>query len=262
MTMTMNMTMTNTNFSYIIPFNQKTDDIFLLRKVFEWLKMFKNIEIIVVEYYDYENEKSPILSEISYPFKHIPVKTDGSLFSPSWAYNIAAKRSKSDIIIFGNSTTITKPENLKAAISLIKNKQYDMVKPFSIEISISPHHLSSFKKMETEITSPIKGKDDDNYTHLCSGITVYDRISLIKIGGWEEKFKMECYYDFQSYKTRILLNHTKLDGKGFSFNSKSPHNTQIVSSDVNINNELKSTIKENLINYVKSTPNGELNKFY
>jgi hypothetical protein len=246
-------------FSYIIPFNQKIDEIHSLRKVLEWLKMFKSIEVIIVEYY----EKSPSLNELSYPFLHIPVKNDGSIFSPSWAYNIGSKRSSSDIVIFGNSSTVTNPENIKSGVSLIKNKQYQMVKPFKNEINISHGQLTNFKKMETEINYPTKGSKDDNYTHLCSGISIYDKNSLFKIGGWEENFKMGCYYDFQSYKTRILLNYTELDGKGFYFDSKNAHNSNVVTSDVNLNNKLKSTPKQGLVNYINTTipTAGMVNRF-
>jgi len=247
------------SFSYIIPFNQKLDDIHLLRKVLEWLKMFKSIEVIVVECY----EKSPILNELSYPFLHIPVKNDGTVFSPSWAYNIGARRSSTKVLIFGNTLTVTSPENIKTAISLINKNQYQMVKPFNCEINIKPSQLTNFKRMETEISKPVKGEKDDDYSHLCSGITVYDKKSLLEIGGWEERFKMDCYYDFQSYKTRILLNYTELDGKGFYFDKKRAHNSNIVTADVNMNNRLKSTPSQGLINYINTTipTSGMINRF-
>jgi len=244
--------------SYIIPFNSKIDDIHSLRKVLQWLSSFKNIEVIIVEY----NSKSSILDQLSNPFVYIPVKSEKLVFSASWAYNIGIKRSNSDIVICGDSSILTNPKNIQKSIELIKSG-YQMVKPFNRRVEVKSSELNNFDSMDKNTSSPLMGDNDDNYEHLCSGIGVYDRPSLLKIGGWEEKFKMECFVDFQSHKIKNILKYKELDGSGYSLYSRNPHNTQVVSSDINLNNKLKTLNSEELVNYINSTYSniGMVNKF-
>lgn len=228
--------------SYIIPFNSKIDDIYLLRKVLEWLKSFKNIEVIIVEY----NTKSPILDHISDPFVHIPVEGNKVTLSKSWAYNIGIKRSSSDIVICGDSSTITNPDNILKSINLIKDG-YQMVRPFNKRIKINPSQLSNFSSMD-KINSPIF--EDD---FLCGGIGVYDKSPLFKIGGWEEKFKIYNYVDFQTYKVIELLKHIEIDSKGYILGHGKVEDSNVKKFDDNLNNKLKSLNKENLLNYINTT---------
>lgn len=236
-------------FSYIIPFNSAIDNINNLRKIIKWVNGWKGIEIVVVEY----DSKSSKLEFINEAFTHIFVKNDMSNYSKSWAYNIGVKRSHSDVIICGDSNTVTNPENIIKGVEMLK--EYDMVTPFNTLIEVTSNQLSDFVKMDKDIHGPIVGTNhsDDRVVNISSGISIYNREALLKLGGWEEKFKMECTEDFQSHKVKRLTKWIQLDGKAYKFGSGQPHNDHIVSSDVNVNNQLKSLSNEQLQRYISST---------
>ena len=66
---------------------------------------------------------------------------------------------------------------------------------------------------------------------------------------------MECFEDFQSHKVKKMIKWIELDGKGFSLPQGKPHNDSIVTTDVNMNNQLKVLTTDQLRNYVGSTYN-------
>lgn len=244
----------NSNISYIIPFNSKIDDIFSLRKVLNWLSIFKGIEVIIVEY----SNTSTILDNISDPFIHMPIKSDKLTFSPSWAYNVGIRRCNSETVICGDSSTITNPKNIKESIKLI-NFGYQMVKPFNKKLDIKSNELDNFDVMDKNINSPLSSE----FKELCDGITIYNKKSLMEIGGWEEKFKMEYFINFQSHKVNLLLKNKEIDGKGYSLNSMKPHNNEIIERDNKLNIKLKSFSGDDLVRYINKTYSsiGMINKY-
>ncbi|CAG7581314.1 MAG: putative glycosyltransferase [uncultured marine phage] len=245
------------NFTYIIPFNSSIDDLSNLRKVIKWVNGWNNIQLIVVEH-DTNSSKLDIISE---PFKLIYIKPKYGVFNKAWAYNAALRVSDSDIVICGDSNTVTNPENLKKGIELLK--EYDVVKPYSKTIDIVPSQLNDFKLMDKEIDAPVLGETGERPIYLCTGITIFKKDALQKMGGWEEKFEMDCFEEFQTYKVKKLSKWFKLDGKAYSMPSGKPHNDNTVTKDVNTNNQLKVLSDQHFNNYIMSTYNklGEKNRY-
>jgi len=233
-------------FTYIIPFNSKIDDINNLRKVIKWVNGWNDIELIVVEY-----DTTTKLESISDPFTHIFVKNSDTNYSKSWAYNIGLKRSISDVVICGDSSTMTNPENLMRGMEMIK--KHSFVRPFNRIYEINHTQLKSFDEMDKSIIGNKLGLNDDRVEYLCTGITIFNKETLLKIGGWEERFNIECSEDFQSHKVKNLTNWVEMDGIGYKLNTAHPHSDDLVTLDVNVNNSLKSLKQDQLVRYVSTT---------
>lgn len=235
-------------FSYIIPFNSTIDNINNLRRVIKWVNSIEGSEVIVVEY-DINTSK---LKYISDPFIHIYIKNDKVNYSNSWAYNVGTKRSNTDVIICGSSNLITNPNNIKKGLDMLD--KYDSIS-FKDIIEIQPNMANDINQLDNNSTLIPIGTDslDERVSDICHGITIYNRNSLMRLGGWEERFNMDKSEDFQSHKIKTLSNWTQLDCRSYRFPHSIPYNDDIVSNDVNIYNQLKSMDKNQLQRYIMTT---------
>ena len=130
--------MSGYKFTFVIGFRYKSDRISLLRRTLDWINTFNGVEVILVE-----QDNHSKIGHLDLKCKHIFVKSDKP-YNRSWAFNVALRRSNSDVIIFGDSDLIIEQSQLINAIKGLKD--YDMISPYNKVVDFIHRKKSVTKK--------------------------------------------------------------------------------------------------------------------
>lgn len=194
-------------FTYIIPFRYSPDRIIPLRRVIEWLSGFQGIEILVVE-----QDKTSKISELTLNVNHIFCESELP-FNKAWAYNIAIKRTTSNVLAFGDADFIMNPNEM---IEGLRNLEfYDCVIPTSKIVKLSPQENTM------DIVSILKLNRDGFKSCMTDGLSLYKRESIQKIGGWNEDLLGFGFTNqFQDLKIKRILKYHQMDYTGYHMNHR------------------------------------------
>lgn len=183
--------------TYVIGYRHRIDRIINLRKVLEWLSSFNNVDVIIVE-----QDKYSKISHLNLRATHVFIKSDKP-YNRSWAFNVALKRNKNPVIIFGDCDIVMDPQELVNSITELNN--FDVVSPYSSVLDLTPEETNYPFNMLPQIQRPGRGENDNQKINLCGGIVIFKTESIIKIGGWNEDFiGWGGEDDFQTIKVKKL----------------------------------------------------------
>jgi len=173
------------------------DRIINLRKVLEWLASFNNVDVIIVE-----QDKYSKISHLNLRATHVFIKSDKP-YNRSWAFNVALKRNKNPVIIFGDCDIVMDPQELVNSINELNN--FDVVSPYSSVLDLTPEETNYPFNMLPQIQRAGRGENDNQKINLCGGIVIFKAESIVKIGGWNEDFiGWGGEDDFQTIKVKKL----------------------------------------------------------
>lgn len=216
------------SFTYIIGYRHSPDRLNNLRRVLDWINGFANVEVILVE-----QDKHSKISHLSLKCKHIFIKTDKE-YNKSWGYNVGLKSSNTNIVIFGDADTIMDPNKLIEAIQLLD--KYEMVSSHNSIIDLFPNEGN------TQYDDILKIIRPGRTTSLCSGISVFRKAAIQKIGGWNESFiGLGGADEFLSHKVKNFLTSNVLPINAYHFFhnkiDSNPINEKILQQMVGISKE-------------------------
>jgi len=183
--------------TYVIGYRHRMDRIINLRKVLEWLASFNNVDVIIVE-----QDKYSKISHLNLRATHVFIKSDKP-YNRSWAFNVALKRNKNPVIIFGDCDIVMDPQELVNSINELNN--FDVVSPYSSVLDLTPEETNYPFNMLPQIQRAGRGENDNQKINLCGGIVIFKAESIVKIGGWNEDFiGWGGEDDFQTIKVKKL----------------------------------------------------------
>ena len=130
-------------FTYIIGYRHKPDRINNLKRVLEWINGFQGSEVILIE-----QDRHSKISHLNLKAKHIFLKTNMP-YNKSWAFNVALKRSLSNVIVFADSDLIMDPNAFIEGLK--KLQEFEMVNPYNSVVDLdhreSSHQLADMIKI-------------------------------------------------------------------------------------------------------------------
>ena len=216
------------SFTYIIGYRHSPDRLNNLRRVLDWINGFANVEVILVE-----QDKHSKISHLSLKCKHIFIKTDKP-YNKSWGYNVGLKSSNTNIVIFGDADTILDPNKLIESIQSLD--KYEMVSPHNSIIDLFPNEGN------TQYDDILKIIRPGRTTSLCSGISIFRKAAIQKIGGWNESFiGLGGADEFLSHKVKNFLTSNVLPISVYHFFhnkiDSNPINEKILQQMVGISKE-------------------------
>lgn len=247
------------SFTYIIPFKFTEDRFQTL------IKVLKNIQSLECEIIIIEQGTESILpsKKIEFEFKYIFLE-NVLPFNKSWSLNVAYKEATFNKIVFGDADNLIDTNLIK--LGLKELDEYEMVSPHIRLIDLDSNESNLESSEIFKIIRPGRGETDHQKMTLCGAMTMFQKESLDKIGGWPEEFigwggeddamsvkvqhflKWKCL-DFNCYH----LWHERVNpDRNFYF-----RNVQIYNSYMNVQKEI---LWEH-INKIKSTIGDKNRKF-
>lgn len=196
-------------FTFIVAYRHRTDRIFNLKRVLDWILGFNGVEVIIVE-----QDDAPRLHAFTLRgFKHIFVKSDLP-FNKANAFNVGLKAASSDVVVFGDSDLIMNPTAF--IDSLKKLEEFEAVSPYNRVIDLEQNEVNMSIEQMMMIPRSGRGEFDHQKVPLCGGIIMFRKEAIHRIGGWCEDFiGWGGEDDFQSIKTKRFLRWSELDSKVF-----------------------------------------------
>lgn len=194
--------------SYVIAYRESSlDRLRNLELVLKWISSYEeDLDVIVVEQ-DYE-PKLQLTGKFRFPVHTIFVRNNG-LFNKSWAFNVGVKFCKSDIIFFGDGDLLVNKSSFKSAVKLLKNKKYQVVRPFMSCLDLDQ---ATTESLNTEQLT-FKGRPTREGLSICGGLTGFIKEALDQIRGWDERFEgWGGEDDYQSAKVKAWLKYCSLNG--------------------------------------------------
>jgi glycosyltransferase involved in cell wall biosynthesis len=160
-------------FSYILAYRMTEDRDTNLKEVLNWLSLQynNNFEVLLVE----QDKESKIDFKLPDFCKHIFLYNE-SYFNKSWAYNVGALNSSSDILIFADTDILIDFNNLLYCVELCED-EYDSVDPKGRVLALA--------KGEKNYFNPSKYAIRDSIVHA-GGLFLISKIAFFKVNGWDE----------------------------------------------------------------------------
>jgi len=235
------------SFTYIIGYRHTPDRFHNLKKVLDWISGFANVDVILIE-----QDTHSKISHLPLKARHIFLKSDKP-YNKSWAFNIATKEAKSDIIVFADSDLIMNPNEFIESIKLLE--QYEMVNPYSSVIDLQPQESNLPLEQILLISRPGRGETDHQKVPLCGGICIFRKSAILRIGGWNESFMgWGAEDDFQSHKVKNFLSWTECKNKCYHlYHSRETPNMLYYQRNLQLLNQLVSLSKEDLVKTVNAS---------
>lgn len=191
-------------FTYIIPFRYKPERIVPLKRVVEWLSGFNGIEILVVE-----QDKYSRISHMSMKATHIFAESEVP-FNKAWAYNIAIRRTKSPVLVFGDGDIVMHPDDLIQSLRTLDS--CDCVLPISNVIKLNP------SESQSDLQTILNIKRIEPKTNMTDGISIFKRSAIERVGGWNEDILgLGSTNKFQDLKIKKMLSYQQLPHTAYHF---------------------------------------------
>jgi predicted glycosyltransferase involved in capsule biosynthesis len=228
------------SFTYIIGYRHSPDRFHNLKKVLDWINGFANVDVILIE-----QDTHSKISHLPLKARHIFLKSEKP-YNKSWAFNVAVKEAKSDIIVFTDSDLIMDPNQFIEAVKLLE--QYEMVSPYSSVIELQPNENNYQLDQILLIDRPVLEVEQK----ICSGICIFRKSAILRIGGWNESFMgLGSEDDFQSHKVKNFLSWTECKNKCYHFyHSKETPNMLYYQRNLQLLQQLTTLSKEDLVKTV------------
>ena len=232
------------SFTYIIGYRHNPDRFHNLRKVLDWINGFTNVDVILIE-----QDTHSKISHLPLKARHIFLKSDKP-YNKSWAFNVATKEAKSDIIIFADSDLIMNPNDFIESVKLLE--QYEMVNPYSSVIDLQPQESGLQLEQILLIDRPGRGETDHQKVPLCGGICIFRKSAILRIGGWNESFMgWGAEDDFISHKVKNFLSWTECKNKCYHlYHSRETPNMTYYQRNLQLLQQLTALSKEDLVKTV------------
>ncbi len=245
------------SFTYVIGYRHSIERLNNLKRVLDWITGFQGIDLIVIE-----QDTHSKISHLNLRCRHIFLKSKKP-YNKSWAFNVATKMAKSNIIVFADSDLIMHPNHFIEGLQLME--KYEMVNPYLSVIDLNPQESQFQLEQMTQITRPGRGETDHQKVPICGGICIFRKDAIMKIGGWNEDFiGWGAEDDFVSHKVKQFLNWHQLPHKCYHlYHSRTQPNMESYQRNLNLLNQLVALPKEELIKVVNKSlqRNGMLNKY-
>lgn len=235
------------SFTYIIGYRHNPDRFNNLKKVLDWINGFANVDVILVE-----QDKHSKISHLPLKVRHIFLKSEKP-YNKSWAFNVAVKEAKSDIIVFADSDLIMDPNQFIEAVKLLE--KYEMVNPYNSVVDLQPNESNHQLDQLLLIDRPGRGETDHQKVPLCGGICIFRKSAILRIGGWNESFiGWGAEDDFISHKVKSFLSWTECKNKCFHlYHSREAPNMTYYQRNLQLLQQLTTLSKEDLVKSVNSS---------
>lgn len=223
-----------------------------LKIVLNWLeKDFSKhkFEIILVE----QDIESKINFVLPSNCKHILVYND-SHYNRGWAFNVGAKFSSSEVLIFSDTDLLIKAEELLISIELCRNK-FDAVDPKGKVFAMYKGEKNFFNPDKFEIRKGI---------NFSGGICVFKKTEFFKIFGWDEDLQgWGGEDDVMTHKMKKMLKFLKKTNFNIFhlFHTATSKNNERLRENVKILYKIRTMEKEQLIDYYKDRKIGRVDKY-
>lgn len=229
------------SFTYVIGYRHIPDRLNNLRRVLDWINGFGGVEVLLIE-----QDKHSKISHLNLRAKHIFLKSQAP-YNKSWAFNIAMKQAKSNIIVYADSDLIMDPNHLIEALKLMS--EYEMVNPYKSVVDLEPQESNLPLDKILQISRPGRGETDHQKVPLCGGICLFRRDAIQKIGGWNEDFiAWGAEDDFVSVKVKHFLNWTELPHRCYHLYHQRPApDMNLYQKNLQLLNKLAAMSKEELM---------------
>lgn len=229
-----------------------------IKSVLDYLSHFQDghTEIIIVEQDD--ESKIDWLPEIkgNQFIKHIFVKNDG-IFNKGWGYNIGAKLSESELLMFSDSDIIIKPQTY--TLSLNNLRKFDVINPYQSVVFLDDESTKSFREHKYSFSVANKFKPI-KHGIITGGIFFMKKKTFLDIKGFDEY----CYGyghedDILDEKIRKLelSVHTLNDISIHMYHENSEDNDDLYYSFIEVNKQLfaeyKEMSKQQILNKIETT---------
>lgn len=189
-------------FTYVIPFRFRQDRILPLRRVVEWLSGFQGIEIMIIE-----QDKHSMISHLNIKANHIFLKSEAP-FNKSWAFNVAARRAASQVILFGDADFIMDPMQLIESL-----KELD-----SCDCVIPTDKVKNLTQQESgmDTASIIRLTSFTPKRNILDGLTIFKKDAIMRIAGWnEDMIGLGFENEFNELKIKQNLNYKQMNYTGY-----------------------------------------------
>lgn len=235
------------SFTYIIGYRHNPDRFNNLKKVLDWINGFSNVDVILIE-----QDTHSKISHLPLKARHIFLKSEKP-YNKSWAFNVATKEAKSDIIVFADSDLIMDPNNFIEAVKLLE--QYEMVNPYNSVVDLQPQESNFPLDQMVLIDRPGRGETDHQKVPLCGGICIFRKSAILRIGGWNESFMgWGAEDDFQSHKVKNFLSWTECKNKCYHlYHSRETPNMTYYQRNLQLLQQLTALSKEDLVKTVNAS---------
>ena len=198
----------NYSFTYVIGYRHNLERLQNLRRVLDWINGFAGVEVLLIE-----QDKHSKISHLNLKAKHIFTKSNMP-YNRSWAFNVAIKNAKSNIIVFGDSDLVMEPNQFIAGLQAIRN--YEMVSPYHSVLDLTQQESNMPLEQLISINRPGRGETDNQTINISGGIAMFRLDAIKRIGGWNEDFiGWGGEDDFQTLKIHNFLTWTELKAKCF-----------------------------------------------
>lgn len=245
------------SFTYIIGYRHKPDRLNNLRRVLDWINGFQGVDVIVIE-----QDKHSKISHINLKCRHIFLKSNQP-YNKSWAFNVATKMAKSNIIVFADSDLIMNPSDFIEGLKMLET--HEMVNPYKSVVDLTPEENGLSIDALTKIDRPGRGETDHQKVPLCGGICMFRKDAINKIAGWNEQFiGWGAEDDFVSLKVHHFLNWKQMDFKCYHlFHSREQPNMNEYQRNLNLLNQYAKLTREEFgkILHKDVQKNGMKNKY-
>ncbi len=245
------------SFTYIIGYRHSNERLNNLKRVLDWINGFQGVDVIVIE-----QDTHSKISHLTLKCRHIFLKSKLP-YNKSWAFNVATKMSRSNIIVFADSDLIMEPNQFIEGLRALE--KFDMVNPYQSVIDLNPQESGLPLEHLTKIDRPGRGETDHQKVPICGGICMFRKDAIAKIGGWNEDFiGWGAEDDFVSHKVKQFLNWHQLPHKCFHlFHTRNQPDMDAYHRNLQLLNQLIALPKEELVKTInKALPKqAMLNKY-
>lgn len=244
-------------FTYIIGYRHSPDRLQNLRRTLDWINGFGGVEVLLVE-----QDKHSKISHLNLKAKHIFLKSTLP-YNKSWAFNVAVKNAKSNIIVFADSDLIMDPNQFIESLKLIE--KYDMVNPYNSVVDLDQNESGLPLDQVLKINRPGRGELDHQKVPICGGICVFRKDAIINIGGFNESFiGWGAEDDFVSLKVKHFLNWTELPNKCYHlYHSRTAPDMTYYQRNLELLKKTSTMTKEEIMKMsnAQAQKNGMKNKY-
>lgn len=240
-------------FSYIIAYKQTS---FYreknLKSILQWLSINSskaNFEIIIVE----QDTEQKLCIDLPPNCKHIFVYND-SFFNKSWAFNIGAKASSSDILVFGDCDIIMDFKELLICVNACKNNK-GAVDPKKYVLDTAVNEPDIFNPKRNSIRGSVV---------FAGGLFLIHKCQFYFINGWDEDMVgWGGEDDLMTHKIKSLIPNTELiPYKVYHlYHDISIRTPEVYENNLKILQKIRSMGSEQLIGYYKDKVIGDVHRY-